>query len=175
MIRVFLLLALCVPLLAQQPPRADVFGTIGLGKVYDDEGSLGSGPSGGGGIGYRLRKRLGVEGEINAFRSRRDFASSVSPFQHNGVHLMANFLSHFGPPRAQFYLLGGVGLLHVKNVRRGVSDTGFNVGFGLGFKFFATEHIYIRPDLRIFGGGTSQAVESPFSMIRIGIGAGYSW
>jgi hypothetical protein len=66
-------------------------------------------------------------------------------------------------------------LLYVKNQARNVSDTGFKVGSGVGKKIFATEHIYIRPDFRIFGGGTSQAVESPFSMLRIGIDVGHSF
>ena len=88
---------------------------------------------------------------------------------------MANALLHFGPSRAQFYLLGGVGLLHVKNKSTNQSDDGFNVGLGCGMKIFATDHIYVRPDFRIFGGSTSQAVESPFSMLRLGVGVGYSW
>ena len=167
-------LLLAAPLVAQQR-RADVFGLIGIGKVYDDEGSLGSGPSGGGGIGYRLRKRLGVEAEINAFSSKREFGGVPPPFEHNGAHVMGNVLSHFGPSRTQFYVLGGAGLLYVKNQARNVSDTGFNVGFGVGMKIFATERVYIRPDFRIFSGGTSQAVESPFSMLRIGAGVGYSF
>ncbi len=174
MIRTALLLLLALPLAAQQR-RVDVFGLLGVGATYDDEGSLGKGVSGAGGIGFRLTKRLGVEGEINAFSSKRDFGQIVPPFQHSGAHVMGNALLHFGPQRAQFYLLGGVGLLHVKNKNSNLSDNGFNVGFGFGFKFFATEHIYIRPDFRVFGGSSSQAAETPFSMLRVAVGVGYSW
>jgi opacity protein-like surface antigen len=173
-IRAGLLLLLALPLAAQQG-RVDVFGLIGVGATYDDEGSLGRGVSGAAGIGYRLTKRLGIEGEVNAFSSKRDFGQIVPPFQHSGAHVMGNALLHFGPSRAQFYLLGGVGLLHVKNKSTNQSDNGFNVGLGLGMKIFATSHIYIRPDFRIFGGSTNQAVESPFSMLRLGVGVGYSW
>ena len=175
MIRALALLLLGLPLAAQQIPRTEVFGLIGLGKVYDDEGSLGSGPSGGGGIGYRLRKRLGVEGEVNFVRSSRDFGGGAPSFRHNGFHLMGNALAHFGPPRAQFYLLGGAGLAHVRNVQADISESKFGINFGLGMKIYASEHIYIRPDLRIFGSGGGQALESPFTVIRIGIGVGYSW
>lgn len=168
------LLLLAAPLFGQQR-KADVFGMIGTGAVYDDEGSLGRGVTGAGGIGYRLRKRLGVEAEVNVFQSKRDFGQIVPPFRHSGLHVMANALAHFGPSRAQFYLLGGVGLLHVRNKTRNLSDSGFNIGLGFGMKIFATEHVYIRPDFRIFGGGTRQAVESPFSMLRIGVGVGYSF
>src|SRR5689334_8930298 len=116
MARLFLIILLGLPLLAPQR-KAEVFGLIGYGKTSDDEGSLGGGLNGGGGIGYRLTRRFGVEAEVNAFRSKRGFGQPIPPFQHSGAHLMGNALVHFGPRRAQFYLLGGVGLLHVKNVR----------------------------------------------------------
>jgi opacity protein-like surface antigen len=172
-VRLWLAVVLLAAPLAAQQRKADVFGLIGVGKVYDDEGSLGRGVAGAGGIGLRLTKRLGVEGEVNAFSTKRDFGRIVPPFQHSGAHVMANALAHFGPQRSQFYLLGGVGLLHVKNKSTDRSDNGFNVGLGFGMKIFATERLYIRPDFRIFGGSTSQAVESPFTMLRIGVGLGY--
>ena len=50
MIRAGLLLVLALPLAAQQR-RVDVFGLIGVGATYDDEGSLGRGVSGAGGVG----------------------------------------------------------------------------------------------------------------------------
>lgn len=174
MIRLLAALLLALPLLAQQP-KGEVFGLVGIGKTSDDEGSLGSGLNGGGGVGYRLTKRLGVEAEVNGFRSKRDFGQPVPPFEHSGVHVMGNGLVHFGPQRAQFYILGGVGLLHVKNVRSGASGNGLNVGLGLGFKFFATEHVYIRPDVRLFAGDGGRGAETPFAVIRFGVGLGYSW
>jgi opacity protein-like surface antigen len=170
----FVLLLLALPMAAQQR-RVDVFGLVGVGATYDDEGSLGKGVSGAGGIGYRLTKRFGVEGEVNAFQSKREFGSIVPPFQHSGAHVMGNALLHFGPQRAPFYLLGGVGLAHVKNKTTDRSDDAFNLGFGFGFKFYATDRVYIRPDFRIFAGSTNQAAESPFSMLRVAIGVGYSW
>lgn len=175
MIRFLLLLIVALPLIAQQTGRADVFSLIGIGKVYDDEGSLGSGPSGGFGIGYRLTKRLGVEAEVNAFRSERDFGVVPPPFRHSGFQVMGNALAHFGPARARFYLLGGLGAMGVRNRNRDVADTRFGIGFGVGMKIFASEHIYIRPDLRIFGRGGSNLVGDPITVLRIAIGAGYSW
>jgi hypothetical protein len=174
-IRLLLLLVVALPAIAQQPGRADVFGLIGIGKVYDDEGSLGSGLNVGGGIGYRLRKRLGVEAEVNGFRSERDFGAFPPPFRFSGYQVMGNALSHFGPPRAQFYILGGLGVMGVRNRNRDIGDTQFGIGFGVGMKIFASEHIYIRPDLRIFGRGGSNLIGDPITVLRIGIGAGYSW
>lgn len=174
MVRFLLVVLLGLPLLAQQR-KADVFGMIGYGRTSDDEGSLGGGVNGGGGLGYRLTRRLGVEGEVNAFRSNRDFGQPIPPFQHNGVHVMGNALVHFGPSRTQFYLLGGVGVLHVKNVRSGQTGSGLNVGLGAGFRIFATERVYIRPDFRLFAGDGGNGAETPFGVLRAAVGLGYSW
>ena len=65
-----------LPAIAVDYPRAEVFGAIGVGKTGDDEGGLGSGINGGGGIGYRIVRRLGVEAEINGFRTKRTFSSA---------------------------------------------------------------------------------------------------
>lgn len=172
MIRLWAVLLLALPLLGQ-PRRAEVFGAIGAGKVYDDEGSLGSGPSGGGGIGYRLRKRLGVEAEVNGFRSTRDFGGGAPVFRMSGLHVMANALSHFGPPKAQFYVLGAAGVVRVSTRTR--ADGGLNLGFGVGLKIFATERVYLRPDFRIFAGRGGSAIESPITRFRMSVGVGYSW
>jgi opacity protein-like surface antigen len=171
MMRLLVVLLLGLPLLGQQIPRADVFGTIGYAKLYDDEGRLGNGAAVGGGIGYRLRKRLGVEAEINGFSTEREIAAGFPPFRNSGAFLMGNALAHFGPPRAQFYLLGGAGVANVRNRISGFSESGFGINFGFGMKIFASEHIYVRPDFRIYGktGG------EPYSLMRIGIGVGYSW
>lgn len=168
---VLVILLLGLPVLGQQVPRTDVFGVIAHGRLYDDEGKLGSGLSGGGGVGYRLRKRLGVEGEVTGFRSERDFGAGREPFRNSGVFVMGNALAHFGPPRAQFYLLGGAGVANVRNRNSGVSESGFAINCGAGFKFFASEHIYVRPDFRIYG----KSGGALYTLMRIGIGVGYSW
>lgn len=168
---VLVILLLGLPLLGQQVPRADVFGIIAHGRLYDDEGRLGAGVSGGSGVGYRLRKRLGVEAEVSGFRSERDFGAGREPFRNGGVFVMGNALAHFGPSRAQFYLIGGAGVASVRNRNSGRSESGFAIDCGAGFKFFAAEHIYVRPDFRIFG----KSGGALYSLMRIGIGVGYSW
>ena len=158
-----------------------MFGAIGIGKTYDDEGSLGSGLNAGGGFGYRLSRRFAVEAEVNAFRTRRDFSSSFAPFQANGAHVMGSGLLYLNRGRAQTYLLLGAGLLHVhvKNgfggAPAGRSANGFAVNFGGGLKIFVSPHFSLRPELRIYSGGLGEAVEPPFSDIRISLGVGYHW
>ena len=158
-----------------------MFGAIGIGKTYDDEGSLGSGLNAGGGFGYRLSQRFAVEAEVNGFRTRRDFSSSFAPFQANGAHVMGSGLLYLSRGRAQAYLLLGGGLLHVhvKNgfggAPAGKSANGFAVNFGGGLRIFVSPHLSLRPELRIYSGGSGGAVEPPFSVIRISLGAGYHW
>ena len=96
--------------------RREVFGAIGIGKTYDDEGSLGSGLNAGGGFGYRVSQRFGVEAEVNGFRTRRDFGSSFAPFQANGAHVMGSGLLYLSRGRAKRTCCwAGVCCLHVKN------------------------------------------------------------
>ncbi len=66
-------------------------------------------------------------------------------------------------------------MVHVKNVQSGRSGNGLNVGLGAGFKFFVSERVYIRPDFRLFGGDGGNGAETPFTVLRIGVGLGYSW
>jgi opacity protein-like surface antigen len=169
------------PAFCEDLVRREVFGAIGIGKTYDDEGSLGSGLNAGGGFGYRLSQRFALEAEVNGFRTRRDFSSSFAPFQANGAHVMGSGLLYLSRGRAQAYLLLGAGLLHVhvKNgfgeLPAGQSGNGFAVNLGGGLKIFMRPHFSLRPELRIYSGGAGGAVEPPFSDIRISLGVGYHW
>lgn len=176
-----LCLAGAAPIWCQDFLKREVFGSIGIGKTYDDEGSLGQGLNGGGGFGYRLTHRFGVEAEVNAFRTRRDFSSAFAPFQASGALVLGNGLLYLNRGRGQVYLIGGAGLLHVRNRVRfgGVplnrTDRGLAVGLGIGVKIFATKHFVLRPDARIYGGNSGSAVEAPFTDLRFSMGAGYCW
>jgi hypothetical protein len=176
------LLGVClVPAFGQDVSKGEVFGTIGIGKTYDDEGSLGSGINGGGGIGYRLTGRLGVEAEVNAFRTKRDFSFTPNGFEASGAFIMGNGLLYLTRGRGQLYLIGGAGLLHIRNqfgftgVAVNRSGNGLAVDVGMGLKIFATPRFYLRPDVRVYAGNSGSTVEAPFSDIRISIGAGYCW
>jgi hypothetical protein len=69
--------------------------------------------------------------------------------------------------------------VHVKNgfggVPAGKSANGFAVNFGGGLKIYVSPHVSLRPELRIYSGGSREAVEPPFSDIRISLGVGYHW
>jgi hypothetical protein len=173
--------AICLPALADDFPRREIFGVVGIGKTYDDEGSLGSGINGGGGAGYRLSRRFGVEAEVNAFRTTREFASSLPSFAAHGAHVTGSGLVYFGRSKANPYLIFGAGLLHITNtmdfggIARNQSADGLSVNIGFGLKIFVSRHLALRPEFRLYTGGGSPAVEAPFGDARLSMGLGYHW
>jgi len=73
-----------------------------------------------------------------------------------------------------------LGILHAKNqssfagpVDR--STTGLAVDFGCGVKIFATTHLVLRPEFRIYAGNSGTVIETPFSDMRFSMGVGYAW
>lgn len=166
--------------------RGEVFGAVGAGKTYDDEGSLGSGFNGGGGVGYRIRPKFGVEFELSGFRHERETSSGSLLFRGNGVFATGNAVYYFGSGtgRAQPYVIGGAGVLHKRNTssfeggpRLDFSGTGFALNGGAGVKIFVRPRFSIRPEFRVFAGGagSQRVVEAPFVVIRASIGAAYHW
>ena len=161
--------------------RNEVFGAVGIGQTYHDEGSLGSGLNGGGGFGYRLSRRFGLEAEVNAFRTTREFGSLYPPFQASGVHAMGNGLLYLNRGRAETYLIFGAGLMHVSNstgfagAQPGLATTGFAASLGAGIKIFVSEHLSLRPEFRIYAGDSRGVVEPPLGVFRFSMGVGYHW
>ena len=179
----FVILALCaalvLPAWSANFLRSEVFGVVGVGKTYDDEGSLGSGINGGGGFGYRLSRRFGVEAEVNIFRMRREFGRVFQAFEANGAHVMGSGLLYLTQGRGQAYLIFGGGLQHV-NVKSGFggaslgSGHGGAINFGGGVKAFVTPHVSLRPEMRVFAGDSGSVVEAPFGLNSDFDGLGFS-
>jgi hypothetical protein len=159
-----------------------VFGQIGGAKVYDDEGSLGSGLYGGGGFGYRLHRRFSVEAEISRFEHEREIGGGAFRFAGAGTFAAGNLLLHLKTGSVQPYVLAGAGLLHYRNssTLSGLpanSSTRFAGTAGFGVLGFLTPRVSVRPEVRVsIGGATSWAgVEPPVSVLRYSIGIGYHW
>lgn len=175
-----ILTAAALPANAVNYAKAEVFGVVGIGRANDDEGGLGSGVNGGGGLGYRVFRRLGVEGEINAFRTKRTFSSAFPPYQASGVQMMGSGLLYLTTGPTQGYFLFGAGLVHARNTANfgGVVDrsgTGFGVNLGGGVKAFLSEHISLRPEVRIYAGDPGGVIEPPFGIFRVSMAVGYHW
>ena len=177
----WMILALAASAFGQEYLKYEAFGTIGIGKTYDDEGSLGSGLNGSGGFGYRLARRFGVEAEVNAFRTTREFSSQFPPFRASGVHVTGSGLLYLNRGRAQAYLLLGAGLAHVRvkadfgGAPATPSGDGLAVTFGFGVKAFITKNLSLRPEVRVYSADAGNAIEAPFADLRVSMGVGYHW
>jgi len=119
---------------AQQPPRKDdraagrvaVFGTLGYNGQWDDESRLGQGVGSSGGVGYRLTRRLWIEGVVNRLQHRRDLlfyqvnegptGPSATPYPAtltgSATYLLAQVRYVFSASRVQPYVAGAFGLMH---------------------------------------------------------------
>jgi len=162
----------------------EIFGAVGFGRTYDDEGSLGSGLNGGGGIGYRIRSKFGLEFELSGFRHERETSFGSLSFAGHGVFATGNALYYFGSGsgRVQPYIIGGAGLLHKRNTSSfegqpplDIWGTGLALNIGTGANIFPVPRFSIRPVFRIFSGKAGSAVEAPFSVIRASVGLAYHW
>ena len=154
--------------------RWEVHGFIGGGKSYDDEGSIGSGLSGGFGIGKRLTRRIGVEGEYTRFHHRREIAGGAFLWEGSANLFTGNLLIHFSPDsRAQPFVLIGAGGMSYEG-----GGPGFSWNCGAGVKVYVTDHWFIRPEFRISSGKYDRAPlqpEPPLSNLRFQFGVGYRW
>lgn len=138
--------------------------------------------NGGGGFGYRLSRRFGVEAEVNAFRTRREFSPTFPPFQAHGAHVMGNGLLYLNQSAAaQAYVLFGAGLLHAVNevdfggARVNRSGNGLALGAGFGVKAFVTRSVSLRPEIRLSAASAGGAVDAHFTALRFSLGLGYHW
>ena len=182
-IAVFLLLP-ATTFAQEYRPKYEVFGSVGYGATYDDEGGIGRGLDLGGGFGVRAIDRLGFEGSVNRISHLREFASSGVRFEGTGVFASANALYHFSDSKVQPYVIGGAGVLYHEDRSSGLgpprpplSGSGFAYNFGAGVKVFVSKHVVVRPEFRVFVGnlGKSAGTEPPFSLLRGSVGIGYHW
>lgn len=164
----------------------EVYARVGSGTLYDDEGSLGSGTSGAGGLAWQSSPRWGFGFELEGMGNRRDgFASGYI----EGDGLMGTglvYLYLFPEARHQLYLSGGVGVLHYRRqqllpvtideqvVDLFRDDTETQVGWrgALGARF----NLHPRWTLRVEGSlftAETEVVEAPFTWLQLAAGLGF--
>ncbi len=72
-------------------------------------------------------------------------------------------------------------MLHIRNkvgfsgVPFNVADNGLALDLGTGIKIYASRHLVLRPEVRLFAGNSGRAVEAPFSGVRVSMAAGFCW
>ena len=176
-------LAIAAPSFGEDYPRTEVFGSVGWGRWWDDEGAPVGGVNGGGGIGRRLLPQFAIEGEVNAFRGTRGYPGPTSPYSARGFHLMGNGLLYvFRSERAQVFVLLGAGAAHSTteinfgDYHNSRSGSGFVANAGAGMKIFVSKHVALRPEVRLIAGSAGSSVIKPFSAeLRFSLGLGYQW
>ncbi|MDD5722358.1 MAG: OmpA family protein [Syntrophales bacterium] len=114
------------------------------GYAFDGEQDLDNGPTYGLGIGYNLDERWGVEAAFNYIDTdfntgNRDM--NVSLYRLDGLYHF-NITDRFVP-----YLAAGVGGIGF-NPARGDSNYDTMINYGVGVKYFLTESIALRGDVR---------------------------
>lgn len=151
-----------------------VFGGLGIGKFYDDEGSLGKGLTYRAGVEWRPLGRVGFDAELLGSQFERSDYFNV---RGNVQFVFANALYYFSRSRVQPYLKGGVGMYRTQYsygwpvsspAEYHASRSGAAVGVGAGVRFFPTRRWSINPDFRLLGGN--------YSLINyFSVSAAYHW
>ncbi len=142
--------------------RGEIFGNIGVVKIFDDETNLGNGVGYGGGIGYRFTRRLGVDFEVNSLNHRRDAGVWVI----DGYALTAGggLQVHFLPEStAQPFVRAAIVWARYHGTSRSnptfepglppqsitSNQTFYGPEIGGGIRFFAGKRWSIRPEFRM--------------------------
>lgn len=135
--------------------KAELYGGIGYGKFYDDEGSLGRGPIYRAGVGVRVASRLALRAEaLGIHHTRGDYFHVTG----NSLFVFGNAVYFFPRSRVQPYLLAGIGGHRAdyryswpgtSNGEYRISKSGLAVDFGAGVKLFLSPRWSLDPELRI--------------------------
>lgn len=113
--------------------------------LFDRDQPLEDGPVYGLAVGYNIRERWAVEGAFSAVASEYTVSSANNVDVYN---LTLNVLYHFLPNRDLVpFVTAGVGL---QSIHPGGVDSDENLlfNYGAGVKYFLTEHIGLRAEVR---------------------------
>jgi hypothetical protein len=152
---VFALTLICPPAFAQTTePRGSAAVVVGPGRTWDDEGSLGTGPVGGGRVEWRLFGNTRVEAAADFLGHER----TGGFFEAEGLSTIvgASLVQRFGTAVVQPYVLGGYsivrhsGSITFEGVRRERSSTGHGYQFGTGLAVRVGSRFEIGPEVRFY-------------------------
>jgi hypothetical protein len=89
------------------PAPVSIYASIGAGKTWDDEGSIGNGLAAGGGVAWRFRPKWSVGGDIERVGHERD--TPGLKWSGHTVFASANVTYHFAARGVSPYVGGGFG------------------------------------------------------------------
>jgi hypothetical protein len=139
-------------------PGADrwtVGATAGIGRTWDDEGSIGRGVLAGGYAHWRWLSHTGLEGSVDLLSHHR--SGGAFEAQGHTLFLSAAVVQRFGGPAASGYVLGGLTLARHSgtagfpgdNLDTGAHGTHPGYVFGGGMMFGASRRIEAGPMVRM--------------------------
>ncbi len=156
--------------------KTEVFGVVGGAAIHDDETYLGSGLNLGGGVGFRLSRRFGlnVEGYYN--NSSRSFPDS-GRLESNATTLAADLHIYFPIRKVEPYVLVGTGLTRFHQTGNFIdanfnsTDSGYTLQWGGGARIFVTPQLSVRPEFK----WVSSSNISFVNQLRGTVSIGYHW
>ncbi|MCX6638554.1 MAG: hypothetical protein NT090_26160 [Acidobacteria bacterium] len=169
-LRIAGLLFLALPLWCQ-PKAVEVFGQIGYGNAYEDDGSLGSGIVYGGAVTLPLSPRWAVDLDVQHNRTTYD-ASTEYTFGTRRTLVSPAILYRRGSDRVYWFAGGGFGgrIDHMYGRNPGqpayrVSEDGTTIPVRTGVVGGVTKHLLVRADLYFVF-----ACLAPDAGVKLGIG-----
>jgi opacity protein-like surface antigen len=150
-----LLVGLSADARAQAPEsRGTVGGTVGVGRTWDDEGGLGTGPAIGGRIDWRIFGNTSLGAAIDSLSHDR----SGGFFEAEGrtTFLGVSLIQRFGRNAVHPYVLGGLHLashsgsttFDDRRIERDSTDFGYHFGGGIAFR--VGERMELGPETRFY-------------------------
>jgi opacity protein-like surface antigen len=169
-------LALALALLvsvATAVPAQTLGVTVGGGRTWDDEGSVGNGGSIGASAWWPTAGRWAFGVDLERLSHDRTTSNGGLRFRGRTWILSGIAALRFGNGPARPYLFGGAGLLHYAGTfedstfqtRTARDSSSSTLAFGAGIDFEASRHVSIRPELRIYMAQPEDDF-APWSMIR---------
>jgi len=177
--------------------QGEVFGTVGWGRFWHGDDSLGSGIELGVGAGFRpfQGKLRGLGFEVRVNQLHHDVQTSAThSTDGKALALLGNALYHFGTSKIQPYVMGGIGILKADYTRTGYSDwydggpdgehheeywtervnaSKMAINLGVGLKAAIRPNLSIRPELTLID--TTPGSGYNWGSLRVSLGVGYHW
>ena len=163
------------------PAPVSIYGSIGAGKTWDDEGSIGNGISAGGGVDWRFRPKWSVGADVERVGHERD--TTGLKWSGRTVFASANVAYHFAAHGISPYVGGGFGgafhrgeLLNRLMPPRGpgpltISSSSSTMEYGtVGVEIPIGTRVVVSPDFR-WTFCQAQDDSAPFSVVRFAVKA----
>lgn len=147
---------------------------VGYNKFYDDEGSLGAGPTYQAGAEWRPWQRFGLEAQFVGIHFARTDYFHV---RGHSESVCANAVYYFSKSTVQPYIKGGIGMLSTRyafswpassSLQYQKSKTGAAVDIGAGIRFFLNRRWSLSPEV-------SLAAAGEYFVVHFSMKAAYHW